>query len=94
MLKKLLIILMLMLTGCNSPGEEEFVDFGANFYEQMFMDGEQSAEVNDLHKELEKYDNFEEHELYISLEKMYDSLENDPVMAAGYQVEVMNILNK
>lgn len=93
-MKKLLFIFVLLLTGCNSPGEEEFVEFGADFYEQMFVDGEQSAEVNDLHKNLAKYDNFENHELYVSLKKMYEALESDPVMVAAYQVEVMNILNK
>jgi hypothetical protein len=93
-LKKLLFIFVLLLTGCNRPGEDEFVEFGSEFYQQMFVDGEQSQEVIKLHEQLSKYDNFEQHELYISLEKMYDSLENDPVMAAAYQVEVMNILNK
>lgn len=92
-MKKLLFIFVLLLTGCNSPGEEEFVEFGADFYEQMFVDGEQSEAVNDLHRELAKYDNFENHELYVSLEKMYEALGNGE-SATPYQLEVMTILNK
>lgn len=92
-MKKLIVILALFLAACSGQSEEEFVDFGADFYQQMFMDGEQSQEVHKMHDRLKTFNEFKDRDLYVSLDKMYESLGDDPVSAAAYQVEVMNILN-
>lgn len=93
-MKRLIIIFVLLLTAaCSGESEEEFIDFGTDFYQQMFMDGEQSHEVQKMHDRLKTFNEFKDRDLYVSLDKMYESLGDDPASAAAYQVDVMNILN-
>lgn len=88
-----LLAMPLFLSACSQPNEQEFNEYASKLYMQMFTDGEQSDKVKSLYAEIKQYGAFKNEHLYVSLVNMYESLENDPVNSAKYQVEVMNILN-
>ena len=97
-LKKVVIAVMLMLvmlTGCNKPSEESFKEDSSRLYTQIFKDGEQSESVKELHKEyMDKYESFSEEDLYIEVDNLYNSLDSKDGESSKYLVSVMNMLNK
>lgn len=84
-----------MLTGCNlKPSEEAFDKDSSRLYTQMFKDGEQSDKVKEMHKEyMNKYESYNEEDLYTQLDNMYEALDGKGEPASKYQMAVMNILN-
>lgn len=94
-LKKLLIAVLLstMLVGCNQVSEEDFLAASSDFYTQMFMDGEQSEQVNEMFETYtDEYKSFENDELYKTLIAMYEGFENGT--AVDHQLTAMKLLNE
>ena len=88
------ILMLVMLTGCNKPSEESFKEDSSRLYTQIFKDGEQSQSVKDMHKEyMDKYESFSEEDLYIEVDKLYNSLGSKDGESSKYLVSVMNMLN-
>ena len=88
------ILMLVMLTGCNKPSEELFKEDSSRLYTQIFKDGEQSQSVKDMHKEyMDKYESFSEEDLYIEVDKLYNSLGSKDGESSKYLVSVMNMLN-
>ena len=86
--------MLVMLTGCNKPSEESFKEDSNRLYTQIFKDGEQSQSVKDMHKEyMDKYESFSEEDLYIEVDKLYNSLGSKDGESSKYLVSVMNMLN-
>jgi hypothetical protein len=90
----LMILLSVMLIGCSHKvTEEEFVSSSSEFYMQMFMDGEQSEDVNKLYKSyVDEYKVFADDDLYKTLTAMYDGLNTGS--ATEHQVAAMKMLNE
>ena len=88
------ILMLVMLTGCNKPSEESFKEDSNRLYTQIFKDGEQSETVKEMHKEyMDKYQSFSEEDLYIEVDNLYNSLGSKDGDSSKYLVSVMNMLN-
>jgi hypothetical protein len=83
-----------MLVGCNQgTTEEEFISFSTNFYTQMFTDGEQSEEVNEMYESyMKEYSEFKNDELHKTLVSFYEGLNSGS--STEHQLEAMKLLNE
>src|SRR5690606_20339738 len=91
-----ILLTIVLLVGCaNGIDRDTFVKDSSDIYVQMFSDGEQSTEVNEMFEEYEKkYPKLkgEELELYEAIDGMYRGLANGE--ATKYQLEAMRLLNE
>jgi hypothetical protein len=90
----LLMSSLMLIVGCSQGAtEEEFISFSSDFYTQMFIDGEQSKEVNEMYESyVEEYSEFKDDKLYESLVGFYSGLNGGS--ATDYQLEAMKLLNE